>query len=159
MTATVDAEPKTFEEALELVKSSPPLRKIKSYIDNTDLSADVKALLYDIATFTLKVGERVIAIGRYIFSLASEIAKRFPNLILATIVALIVAGLLSSTLGAITIAGKAVFAGLAAVLSKLIVAIGITKGFLNDLRSNAVKNEMDHIISQFEALNLGVVQK
>ena len=159
MTSIVDAEPKTFDEALELVQGSLTLRQIKTYIDNTHFSADVKAMLYDIAKFTVKIGEKVISIGRYIFSLATEIAKRFPNLVWATIVALIVAALLSSTLGAITIKGKAIFAGLAAVLSKLIVAIGVTKGFLDDLRNNAAKSEIDHIVSQFETLNLGVVQK
>jgi hypothetical protein len=44
----------TIEEALERVRTSPPLRKVKDFIDRTDLSADMKALLYDIAKFTIK---------------------------------------------------------------------------------------------------------
>lgn len=159
MTTVVDAEPKTFKEAMDLVQTSPTLRTIRSYIDKTNFSADVKALLYDIAKFTVKIGEKVIAIGRYIFSLASEIATRFPNLVLATMVALIAAALLTSTLGAITIGGKPVFAGLASVLSKLMIAIGVTKGFLDDLRNKTIKTEMDHIATQFDAMKLGVVQK
>jgi histone H3/H4 len=159
MTTAIDAEPKTFKEAMELIQISPTLRTIKSYIDKTNFSADVKAMLYDIAKSTVKIGEKVIAIGRYIFSLASEIATRFPNLVLATIVALIAAALLTSTLGAVTIGGKAIFAGLASVLSKLMVAIGVTKGFLEDLRNNTVKTEVDHIATQFEAMKLGVIQK
>ena len=35
MTETYDAQPKSFEEAIDLVNSSPSLRKIKSQIDNT----------------------------------------------------------------------------------------------------------------------------
>ncbi|MBT4999762.1 MAG: hypothetical protein HOM91_02635 [Tateyamaria sp.] len=159
MAQLMDTEVATFEDALELVQSSPTLREIKSYIDKTNLSADVKALLYDIAKFTYKVGEKVIAIGRYVFAWASEMAKKFPNLVLATIIALIIAALLSSTLGAITIMGKAIFAGLSALLSKLIVAAGITKGFLDDLRENAAKNEITKISSHFDALNLGVAIK
>lgn len=153
MSTVVDSKPKTFEEAMELVQSSPTLRTIKSYIDQTDFSADVKALLNDIAKYSVKVGEKVIAIGRYIFSLATEIISRFPNLVLATIVALIVASLVQSTLGSIPI-----FAGLATLVSKLIVFLGVARGFLDDLRQNVLKTEMDNIATQFEAMRLGVIR-
>ena len=50
------SQPRSFEQALELVNSSPTLRKIKTHIDNTELSADMKAILYDIA------GESLLAL-------------------------------------------------------------------------------------------------
>ena len=56
--------PRTVEEAIEFCQSGPTLRKIKAYLDSTSLSADLKALLYDLAGFTVKIGEAVVAIGR-----------------------------------------------------------------------------------------------
>ncbi|SLN58859.1 hypothetical protein ROG8370_02691 [Roseovarius gaetbuli] len=154
MTELFENQPKTFEEALELVQGSPSLRKIKSYLDNSAFSADIKALLYDIAKITVKVGEAVVALGRHIFAVASALAAKFPNLVLGTLVALVVSTLIVSTLGSLPVIG-----GLAAILSKLIVLLGVTKGFLDDLRNNAAQSEMDRVSAQFSALNLGVVQK
>ena len=75
MTEIFDRQPKSFEEAIDLVNSSPTLRKIKSQIDNTELSADMKAILYDIANVTVKIGESVIAAGRRIFEIATALCR------------------------------------------------------------------------------------
>ena len=66
--------------------------------------------------------------------------------------------MISGTLGAITIAGVAPFAGLAALLSKLVVLLGVGKGFIDDLRNNAAKVEMDRVAAQFNALGMGIVK-
>jgi hypothetical protein len=158
MEANIDAQPKTFEEALQLVQATPSLRKIKSYLDNSDLSADLKALLYDVAKVTVKIGEAVVAIGRRIFEIASALVAKFPNLTIGTLVGLVIATVIGGTLGSITIAGAAPFAGLAAILSKLVVLLGVGKGFIDDLRDNAAKTEMDRVSAQFNALGMGFVQ-
>ena len=158
MEANIDAQPKTFEEALQLVQATPSLRKIKSYLDNSDLSADLKALLYDVAKVTVKIGEAVVAIGRRIFEIASALVAKFPTLTIGTLVGLVIATVIGGTLGSITIAGAAPFAGLAAILSKLVVLLGVGKGFIDDLRDNAAKTEMDRVSAQFNALGMGFVQ-
>ena len=158
MTEADFAEPKSFKEALELVQSSPTLRKIKTHIDNTDLSADMKAMLYDIAKVTVKIGETVVAVGRRIFKIATSLISKFPNLTFGTLVSLAVATVIGGTLGAITIAGVAPFAGLAALLSKLVVLLGVGKGFIDDLRNNAAKAEMDRVAAQFDVLGMGFVK-
>jgi len=158
MEANIDAQPKTFEEALQLVQATPSLRKIKSYLDNSDLSADLKALLYDVAKVTVKIGEAVVAIGRRIFEIASALVAKFPNLTIGTLVGLVIATVIGGTLGSITIAGAAPFAGLAAILSKLVVLLAVGKGFIDDLRDNAAKTEMDRVSAQFNALGMGFVQ-
>ena len=145
------AQPKSFEEALELVNSSPNLRKVKAYIDNTDLSADMKAVLYDIAKVTVKVGETTIAIGRRIFDIAKWMVTKFPNLTIGTLVGVVVAAVIASTLGTI-----APLAGLAALLSKLAVLLGVGKGFIDDLRSNVAKEQMDRVAAQFDVLRAGL---
>ncbi len=158
MTEADFAEPKSFKEALELVQNSPTLRKIKTHIDNTDLSADMKAMLYDIAKVTVKIGETVVAVGRRIFQIATSLISKFPNLTFGTLVSLAVATVIGGTLGAITIAGVAPFAGLAALLSKLVVLLGVGKGFIDDLRNNAAKAEMDRVAAQFDVLGMGFVK-
>ncbi len=149
--------PISLEEAMEEINSAPTLRKIKSYLDKSDMSADTKALLYDVAKFSIKIGETVIAIGRKIFDLASSLVAKFPNLTMWTLVALVVSVVLTSTLGAITLAGIAPFAGLTAILGKLLVLLGVSRGFIEDLRNNAAKTEMDRISAQFDRMGMGVV--
>jgi hypothetical protein len=158
MEANMDAQPKTFEEALQLVQTTPSLRKIKSFLDNSNLSADMKALLYDVAKVTVKIGATVIAIGRRIFEIASALVSKFPNLTIGTLIGLVVATVIGSTLGALTIGGVAPFAGLAAILSKLVVLLGVGKGFIDDLRNNAAKVEMDRVSAQFNALGMGFIK-
>ena len=158
MGPTTDAQPKTFEEALQLLQTTPSLRKIKSFLDNSNLSADMKALLYDVARVTVKIGATVIAIGRRIFEIASALVSKFPNLTIGTLVGLVVAAVIGSTLGAVTIGGVAPFAGLAAILSKLVVLLGVGKGFIDDLRNNAAKVEMDRVSAQFNALGMGFIK-
>ncbi|MDA7430150.1 hypothetical protein PGB28_16935 [Primorskyibacter aestuariivivens] len=158
METNLDAQPKTFAEALQLVQATPSLRKIKSFLDKSNLSADMKALLYDIARVTVKIGTTVIFIGRRIFEIASALASKFPNLTIGTLVGLVIATLLGGTLGAMSIAGATPFAGLAALLSKLVVLLGVGKGFIDDLRNNAAKAEMDRVSAQFNALGMGFVQ-
>lgn len=41
--------PRTVEDAIEFCQTGPTPRKIKTYLDSTNLSADLKALLYDVA--------------------------------------------------------------------------------------------------------------
>lgn len=153
MEASIDAQPKTFEEALQLVQATPSLRRIKSSLDNSNLSADMKALLYDVAKVTVKIGATVIALGRRIFEIASALVSKFPNLTIGTLVGLTIATVLTSTLGGVPVIGA-----LAALLSKLVVLLGVGKGFIDDLRNNAAKAEMDRVSAQFNALGLGFVQ-
>ena len=154
MDTTISSQPKSFEEALQLVQGSPSLRKIKSFLDNSDLSADLKALLYDVAKVSVKIGEAVVAIGRRIFEIASVLGSKFPNLTIGILVGLTVAAVISSTLGTVPVIGV----GLAAILSKLVVLLGVGKGFIDDLRNNAARTEMDRVSAQFNALGMGFVK-
>jgi len=151
---TISSQPKSFEEALQLVQGSPSLRKIKSFLDNSDLSADLKALLYDVAKVSVKIGEAVVAIGRRIFEIASVLGSKFPNLTIGILVGLTVAAVISSTLGTVPVIGV----GLAAILSKLVVLLGGGRGFIDNLRNNAARTEMDRVSAQFNALGMGFVK-
>ena len=129
----------TMEEALERVRTSQPLRKVKDFIDRTDLSADMKALLYDIAKFTIKVGEVVMAIGRRVLDIAMGLIKKFPYMTLGLIVAVALATLL----------GIAAWPLIGGLLSKLLVLLGLAQGAIMDIRQGALKQAMDELETEF----------
>ena len=143
----------SFEEAMQQVNASPSLRKIKIYLDNSNMSADMKAILYDIAGFSIKVGQTVIAVGRRIFEIASALVVKFPNFTFSTSVAVVIGVVLTGALGGLPVIGA-----LAAFFSKLLVLLGMAKGAIDDLRDNAAKSEMQRVSAQFDALGLGVVK-
>ena len=132
----------TMEEALERVRTSPPLRKAKDFIDRTNLSADMKALLYDIAKFTIKVGEVVVAIGRRVLDIAKRLIKKFPNMTLGVVVAVALTTLL----------GIAAWPLIGGLLSKLLVLLGLAAGAVMDIRQGALKHEMDEVEAEFSPL-------
>ena len=133
--------PRTVEEAIEFCQSGPTLRKIKAYLDSTSLSADLKALLYDLAGFTVKIGEAVVAIGRRILGMAMWLVDNMPNTLLGVAVALA----LTTLIGAIPWIGP----GLALLFNKLLLLIGVTAGAIEDIRQHAAKQAMDRFAEQF----------
>jgi len=143
----------SFEEAMQQVNAAPSLRKIKNYLDNSNMSADMKAILYDIAGFSIKVGQTVIAVGRRIFEIASGLVVKFPNFTLSTLVAVVIGVVLNGALGGLPVIGA-----LAAFFSKLLVLLGMAKGAIDDIRDNAAKSEMQRVSAQFDALGLGIVK-
>ncbi|WP_353429342.1 hypothetical protein [Paracoccus denitrificans] len=141
--------PSSLDEAIEFCQSAMPLRKIKDFLDRTPLSADLKALLYDLAQFTVKVGEVVVAIGRRMISIAMWLAQTIPNTALGVAVALA----LTAVIGTVPVMGGF----LAVALQKLLLLIGLTAGAIEDLRQHAMKDAMDRMARQFAAFNGGVV--
>lgn len=129
----------TFDEAMGKVVSSLPLRKIKEYLDSTNLSADAKALLFDIANITIKVGEAVVAVGRRILDFAMGLMKRFPTATLGLLVAVTIVSIIN--IGAIPVIGAA--------LTKLLPIIGLTYGAVEDIRQGAMKEPMDSFEAEF----------
>ncbi len=141
--------PSDLNEAIKFCHTAPPLRKLKDFLDRTNLSADVKALIYDLAKFTVKIGEVVVAVGRRIVSIAIWLAQTVPNITLGVLVALVV----STVLGGLPLMPAA----LALALQKLLLLIGVTAGAIEDIRQNAMKNAMDRVARQFSAFNGQVV--
>ncbi|ULB12585.1 hypothetical protein ORIO_22735 (plasmid) [Cereibacter azotoformans] len=62
MSTTVPNE--EFAVALAEVSRSQPLRLLLDRIERLNVSADVKALLRDLARITVRVGEAVVSIGK-----------------------------------------------------------------------------------------------
>jgi hypothetical protein len=113
-------------ESVADINRAMPLRKIRDLLDRTDLSADAKALLLDIANLTVTVGQFVLNIGRKIISVAFEIIQKFPKITFGVVISFIVVALVS----AVPVVG----AVMAAFTGPLLVACGLTIGALGDMK-------------------------
>lgn len=137
-----------MSEALEAlirdVNTSLPERKLVELIERTSLSADVKAILRDVARVTVRVGSKVLAIGRKILAFVFDLIKAFPTVTLGIIAALV----LTSLIAAIPLLGGV----LSAMLGTLLLALGIAGGALNDFLSDSLKDRIDALVNSFSAL-------
>ncbi|WP_323716636.1 hypothetical protein [Paracoccus aminovorans] len=137
--------PSSLGAAIDLCNDALHLCKISDVLDRSSLFADIKVLLCDLAQFTIKVGEVVVAIGRRMVSIAMWLARTIPGTALGVAVALT----LSALIGGVPLIGSL----LALALQKLLLLIGMTAGAMEDIRNHAMKDAMDRVARQFSALN------
>ena len=71
--------PNDFESALSEITTALPLRKIVDRIDRMAISADAKALLKDLASISVRIGDTLVHVRRKVIDYAMEIVTRFPN--------------------------------------------------------------------------------
>ena len=133
-----------IEAAIKEANSALPNRKLKDLIERTNLSADMKALLTDIATITTKVAGKLISIGRKILTVVFDLIKLFPAITIGVIAALV----LTSIIAAIPLIGGV----LAGALSSILLLIGIGKGALTDLSSPALNERIQNFVNSLSAL-------
>lgn len=107
------------------LNTSLPLRKITERIDRLPLSADIKALLLDLAKLTVKVGGTVLKIGAKFLSVVFEVIGQFPN----TVFGVVISVCLGLLIGSIPLTGGL----LAPFLMPLLVAFGLAKGAIADV--------------------------
>ena len=126
------------------MNDSLPLRKIEELLDRTDLSADAKSVVLDVANRTIVVAGQIIQIGRKIVSFALELAKTIPNTLFGVALALVMTALIS---------GIPIFGALLAGLLKSILLIfGIAQGALADMRSGELGSRIENLMAQFAPL-------
>ncbi|AZQ67942.1 hypothetical protein EF888_12825 [Silicimonas algicola] len=137
MSATIDA-------VIKDINASLPERKLIGLIERTNLSADLKALLADLAKITVQLGGKLVAIGRKILAFAFDLIKAFPTVTLGIIAALVI----SSLIAAIPLFGGV----LAAALSSLLLVLGISTGALKDFTSDKLGARIESLVNSFSAL-------
>ena len=126
------------------INASLPVRKISALIERTNLSADMKALLNDLAGITVRVGSKTLAIGRKILSFTLDLVRVFPTVTLGVLVALV----LTALIGAIPLIGGA----LASMLGSLLLLIGVSAGALNDFMSPNLNDRIERLVSSMSPL-------
>ena len=130
--------------AIKEANTSLPQRKLDELIERTNLSADMKALLSDIAKITVKVTGKIISIGRKVLSVVFEFVKLFPGITLGVIAALVITAIIAS----VPVIGGV----LAGALSSILLLIGVGKGALLDLTNSSLNQKIDNFIASIAAL-------
>jgi len=115
-------------------------RKILQFIQNLDISADLKATLVSITETAIKIGEALIPIGRIVVSCAIELAKLFPALTFAII--------LAKLLPTIAAAGI-IKVGLAKLIAGVLPLLGAYADYEGIRTDNRLQNAIDNIASKF----------
>ena len=125
--------------------ASLSLRKIKSSIERLNCSADTKALLMDLAQITLTVGERIVAVGRKIITVAFDLVERYPNTTFGLVVGLTLSVLVSSVplLGFL----------LGPLLTPLFLAFGLSMGALADFKEFGVRSRISELEQKFAIIS------
>ena len=133
-----------LEAAIKEANSALPTRKLNELIERTSLSADMKALLIDVASITAKVAGTVITIGRKILTVVLDLVKVFPSVTLGVLAALVISALIAS----IPLVGGL----LAGALSSVLLLVGVGKGALQDLSSPALEERITSFVNSLAAL-------
>lgn len=118
-----DLEPLTKEYSTE--------QQLRSHIENLPFSAEVKAILFKLAKFTVTVGNVIVNVGKRIIEIAIMLASKYRH---ATF-ALIVACLLTFLISMIPFIGPV----LASFLGPLIALLGLAIGIWEDLKRDDPK--------------------
>ena len=130
-----------FDEMKEFVYSESDLKKI---IDSLNISADAKLLIHRVARVTIKVGKFIVNVGRKILDTVMTFFEHYPN---ATF-GLILGFIMGTLLGAIPILGFA----LGAIATPLLSALGLLRGFMEDLKDKELERKLQEKIHKFESL-------
>jgi len=137
---TVDREFVDWASVFEMTDE-----KIKKMIDNLDISADSKSLIYSFSKATIVAGEFVIKIGRKIVDFICRLFIDFPNVSFGMIFGAI-AGFL---VGAIPVLGVV----LGPLLAPILVGFGLVLGLNEDIKDKALSRKIAEINGQFTSLH------
>ena len=103
-------------------------QQIKAYIERLPVSAEIKALVFRVAKFTIVVGQTLVGIGKRVMEITMLLVNKYPNAGLGVILG----ALLASLIGAIPLLG----APLAAFLGPLLMLFGLSKGIWEDVKTS-----------------------
>jgi len=118
---------------------------IRRMIDNLNVSADAKSLLYAFSKATIRAGEVVINIGRKIIDFIGQLFKEYPSATFGVIFGAIVGFLVSS----IPVIGVV----LGPIVTPLLVALGLVGGLIQDVQDKNLARKITDINASFAPLN------
>ena len=120
--------------------------KLKSMIENLNISADAKGYLYSMVNATMKVGEFVIKVGRKIIEYVFMVLSEFPNATFGMIFAAIAGFLISSI--------PFVGALIGPLVTPILMVLGLTSGLIEDLQDRRLARKVAEVNAKFEAMNV-----
>lgn len=113
------------------------------HIDHMAVSADVKTLLHSFSKVTIKAGKVILKVGRKIIDIIFSTLKAFPGVTFGVVFGLIVGALIAT----VPVIGTA----FSAIVTPIVVALGIMFGAKSDLDAGLSKR-IEVILSDFEPL-------
>ena len=113
-------------------------------IESLSVSADAKALLADLLKLATRVGQTLLLVGRKIIDFALSLARAFPHLGFAALMALVLTALVAM----VPFIGMA----LASVLGPLALALGVAVGGAMDFQSPDLDSRVREFASGFSGL-------
>jgi len=132
----------SFIEAMKKFDMSD--EAIKKLIDNLNVLADVKSLLYSFTKATIKIGETIIKVGRKIIDYICRLITEHPNATFGLIFGALV-GLLISSIAVLGIV-------LGPLFSHIAMAFGLIGGLREDFKDKALARKIDEIKASFTPL-------
>ena len=102
--------------------------QILNHIEKLNISAEIKAMLFKFAKFSISVGDKAIKIGKKIIEIVMMLVSKYK---MATF-GLILGAFLTLLIGSIPILGGI----LAGFLGPLLMLFGLTKGVWEDLKKS-----------------------
>jgi hypothetical protein len=118
--------------------------EIKLKIDQMNVSADVKALLYSFSKATIRAGKAIVKVGRKIIDIIFAFTKAFPFITFGIIFGLVVGALIT----AIPLLGIL----LGSVVTKLAIIFGVVLGAKKEYETADFGMRIEELIAQFSPL-------
>lgn len=122
----------------------PSRRELQRRIDNLALPSEHKLALTRVSEVTARIGEQVVDIGRRIIAFAFELARQFPGLTFAVLLALVINALLAG----VPLLGPL----LQPLFAPILLAAGVAIGGLSDLYEGDMRGRVDNLVIEFKRL-------
>jgi len=107
---------------------------IHSYIDNLNISPEIKVVLDSLLNYSMKIGDLILNIGRKIVEVILYFIQKFPNMIIGTIIGFTIGSIISS----IPVLGWA----LGWLILPLSTALGMGMGLKVDMQDKKLANKI-----------------
>lgn len=143
-TQTIEIEPISAESMQEFTRNRLSDDKLKSYLVNLDISADAKQLIDDLSKIVIKVGNHVIQFGKKIIEIVIMLVQKYPNTTFGLILGLIMTAIIAT----VPIVGWI----LSPLVGPLLLAVGLSLGYLEDLKDIGLKRKVAEISAHFSEL-------
>lgn len=123
-------------EDLEMFRSFDfSAETLKSKLDQLHLSADAKRVLFKLSDFTIKVGNVIVKVGQKVLDFAIQLFTHYPH----TGFGIILGAILGGIIGMIPVLGPP----LSALLTPVMVALGMLQGFSRDTLSLQIQEAVN----------------
>ena len=120
--------------------------KIKSIIENLNISADSKLLLFAFSKVTIQAGEFVIKIARKIVDFICRLFSEYPSTSFGIIFGAI-AGFLIATVPLLGVV-------LGPIVTPILIGLGMLLGIKEDIKDKALSRKIAEINAQFAPLHV-----